>query len=98
MIIVNTTFYVEASLEKEFVSWVKNTYIPGSALTRPSVAKILGVVEEGMTAFAVRMYAPTIAAAEAWDNGQGALLRGMLAGKYGQRILHFTTMMENIAL
>lgn len=98
MIIVNTTFYVETPLEKEFISWVKDTYIPGSPLTRPSVARILGAVEEGMTAFAVRMHAPTVAVADAWDNGQGALLRGILAEKYGQRILHFTTMMENIPL
>ena len=47
---------------------------------------------------AVRMHAPSVEAAMAWDNGEGALLRGVLAEKYGQKVLHFTTLMENIPL
>ncbi len=98
MIIVNTTFYVDCSIETEFLNWVRAVYVPQATLSQPSVARILGAVEEGMVAVAVRMHAPSVEAAMAWDNGEGALLRGVLAEKYGQKVLHFTTLMENIPL
>lgn len=99
MIILNTTFYVETPLVGEFLAWLKDSYFPSCPLSSPSVAKILTEVEPGFASFAVRLEAEDIPSAEAWDNGEGAILRSALAAKVGQqRILHFSTLMEEVTL
>lgn len=99
MIILNTTFYVETPLVGEFLLWLKDNYFPTSPLSNPSVARILTEIEPGFSSFAVRFEADDIASAEAWDNGEGSMLRSDLATRVGQqRILHFSTLMEEVAL
>lgn len=96
MIILNTTFYVETSLESEFLKWVRGSYIPGCPFSNPYLARILAEVEEGMSAFAVQVQAPTLAEAEAWHDGSAALSRDIILRAYPQRVLHFTTYMESL--
>lgn len=98
MIIVNTTFYVSAAIETAFLAWLKDSYLADTTLTSPSVARILGATEEGVSAFAVKLNAPTMLEADAWIEGESALLLNALALKYGEQVLHFTTMMEEMAL
>jgi len=99
MTILNTTFYVDTQLEREFFSWLKESYMPASPLSNCSVARIMAEVEPGFSSFAVRFEAKGFAEAEAWNNGEGAILRGALCDRLGaQRVLHFSTFMEEIQL
>ena len=102
MILINTTFYVEASADAAFHTWVKDHYFP-CAMTqndfaRPFFARLMLEPQEGMTGYAVQICAPTHEAAIAWHDGAAAQLRGDLSRRFGQRILFFTTYMEEIGL
>lgn len=98
MIIVNTTFYVDETLEERFLSWIRRSYAPACPLTDLSVARILINVEEGMSAFAVRMHAQDINEATAWTEGEAPLLLAPVTAEFGERLLHFITLMESIDL
>ncbi|MDE5728493.1 MAG: DUF4286 family protein [Duncaniella sp.] len=99
MTILNTTFYVDAMLEREFLAWLKESYMPASPLSGGSVARIMAEVEPGFSSFAVRFEAGDLGEAMAWNDGEGAILRGALCDRLGvQRVLHFSTFMEEIPL
>lgn len=98
MIIVNTTFYIDETLEERFLNWIRQSYAPACTLADISVARILVNVEEGMSAFAVRMYSHDITGATAWTEREMPLLIAPLSAEFGERVLHFTTLMESIDL
>ena len=102
MILINTTFYVEASVEAPFLVWVREHYFPcaldDDTFARPFFARLMLEPQEGMTGYAVQICAPTHEAAVAWHDGAAAELRGDLSSRFGQRILFFTTYMEEIDL
>ncbi len=102
MILINTTFYVDASVDAEFHTWVREHYFPCAlaedAFARPFFARLMLEQQEGMTGYAVQICAPTHEAAIQWHDGPAASLRGDLSRRFGQRILFFTTYMEEISL
>ncbi|MCM1522465.1 MAG: DUF4286 family protein [Muribaculaceae bacterium] len=98
MIIVNTTFYVEQSIEQDFLDWLKERYLSSVSMSSPSVARILGVAEEGVSAFAVKLHLPTMNEAEAMVERQSVLVNEEIVRTYGERVLHFTTFMETVEL
>lgn len=100
MIILNTTFIVESSLENAFVEWARSVYVPAMAAVEifgpATVAKVLTQIEPGATSFAVQATASGLEEARRWHDETAALLRDDLAARYGERVLHFTTYMEVI--
>jgi len=99
MIIINTTFYVHESIAGQFVQWIKDEYIPSAleaGLKEPVVARLMMEPQEGMSGYAVQFASDEIAGAQLWHDDKAAALRGVLSGRYGDRILFFTTYMERL--
>lgn len=99
MIIVNTTFYVHESIDNQFRRWVNDTYLPSAldkGLNDPSVSRLLIDAQENMTGYAVQIKAKDIEKAMNWHDNEGAGLRGQMNGIHGEKILFFTTYMEQI--
>ena len=102
MIVINTTFYVEGSVETEFLRWVRADYLPSATsqpgFCTPSMARLMLEPQDGMTGYAVQICAADHEAASAWHDSEGASLRGELSARFGQRVLFFTTYMEQLPL
>ena len=102
MILINTTFYVEASADAEFRQWVRDSYLPSAlsqeGFTRPVFTRLMLEPQEGMTGYAVQITAADEDSSTRWHDGHGGELRASLCGRFGQRILFFTTYMEEIPL
>lgn len=100
MIILNTTFYIHESIDGEFRRWIECEYFPSAlehgGLEHPVMAKILMEPQEGMNGYAVQCQAPDIAGAQQWHDAHAASLRDSLSAKFGEKVLFFTTYMEQI--
>lgn len=97
MIILNTTFHVAEDEADAVLFWIRKSYIPAalySGLTDPMLTRIVDSVAEGCVSFALHLHAADIDAARRWDNGPGAALRAILAKRYGERALTFSTYLE----
>lgn len=102
MILINTTFYVESSVETEFLRWVRTDYLPSATslagFSYPSLARLMLEPQDGMTGYAVQVHAKDPETAVSWHDAEGARLRGELSARFGQRVLFFTTYMEQLPL
>ena len=100
MIILNTTFYIHESIDGEFRRWIECEYFPSArekgGLEHPVMAKILMEPQEGMNGYAVQCQAPDVARAQQWHDAHAASLRDALSAKFGEKVLFFTTYMEQI--
>lgn len=101
MIVVNTTFHVEAAVEREWVAWIHATYLAIAASTgiifSPLFLRIRSQVEGGV-AYAVQMQTESESDAERWlDEMQPKLLAEMYS-HWGERVLYFTTVMDEVKL
>ncbi len=102
MILINTTFYVEGSVETEFLRWVRDTYLPSATaldgFCSPALARLMLEPQDGMSGYAVQISAKDAESAAAWHDDEGARLRGELSARFGQKVLFFTTYMEQLPL
>ena len=98
MIIINTTFHVEKSIEDSFCKWVRDEYVPSALssgiLSEPSFSRIMIEVQEDCSSFAVSFKSGSIQDAVTWHDGHGAELRQSLHAKFGERALFFSTYMD----
>lgn len=102
MIILNTTYYIHASIDTEFRRWIREEYFPSAisqcGLTSPVFASLLIDPQEGMSGYAVQLSASSREVAQNWHDGPAASLRARLSSRFGQKVLFFTTYMEIIDL
>lgn len=101
MITLNTTFYIHPSLETEFVSWVREFYIPSateSGLCNPSMSIILANVGEDVIGFALQFDAQELSVAEKWHDGKGGCVRADFISRHGQKALFFSTYLEKLPI
>lgn len=98
MIIINTTFHVERSIENNFCKWVRDEYVPSALasgiLSEPGFSRILIEVQEDCSSFAVSFKTESIEDAVTWHDGHGAALRQSLHAKFGEKALFFSTYMD----
>lgn len=98
MILLNTTFIVHKSIERDFVYWIHETYIPAaeeSGIFSDSIlSRIMTQTDPEGTNYAVQMRAVSHDLAEKWHDCQAADLKNEIARTWGQKVLHFTTFME----
>ncbi len=102
MIVINTTFHVEKSIEDDFCRWVRETYVPlalsSGLLSAPCFARIMLEVQEDCSSFAVSFKARTMDDAVRWHDGEGDTLRRSLHSRFGERALFFSTYMDELPL
>lgn len=101
MIIYNTTFSVEPSAVREFVEWIKATYLPTALndgrLSNPQLMRIMAQQEGGVT-YALQLQADSLGTLQRWYQSTGKKLTMQMTSQFGQRIVGFSTMMEKIEI
>ncbi len=99
MIIYNTTFSVDSASVKEFVEWIRTSYLPMALadrqLSRPQLMRIMAQQEGGAT-YALQLQAESLGALQRWYQSTGKDLTARMTSRFGQRIVGFSTMMEKI--
>lgn len=99
MIILNTTFYIHESIDEFFHQWLDQEYLPSAisnGLSEPVVSRLLIEPQEGMTGYAVQLSSEEMAGAQSWHDDAAAMLRGKMSGRFGEKMLFFTTYMERL--
>lgn len=102
MTILNTTFHVHISIADDFLHWVREVYFPAAInsglLSEPVLARILIQVQEDAEGYAVQLKAADVDTAARWHDSEGDRLRRELTARFGERLVFFTTYMEELTV
>ena len=102
MYILNTTFHVHKSVDSEFKKWVRTEYIPSAInprkLTQAGFARLMLEVQEDCSSYAISLKATSLEDAVDWYDNSGAELRRELYARFGEKVVFFTTCMEELPL
>ncbi len=102
MYVLNTSFHVDKSIEDRFLNILRRDYIPAiknsGAFSGVSLMRILLEVEEGVSSFALGLRTTDMVKAMEWYDGEGAELRVAMHRDFGEKLVFFTTCMEEISI
>lgn len=102
MIILNTTFVVSTAVEASFLRWLEDTYVPAMAqagiFTRPTLARVLAQIEPRTDSYALQARCGSFDRALRWHDVTAAPLRDDIKTRWGDRVLPFTTFLEELPL
>lgn len=100
MIILNTSFHMVSSLEKEFINWAKTAYLPAAnasgIFSEALLLKILTEIDSDVSAFALQLKSSSLEDSTRWHDETAASLKGDLTRRWGKNVVYFTTYMEAI--
>lgn len=102
MLIYNTTYHCEQACYDEFVEWLRKEYIPVAvqhgAISAPRMSRILGHEENEGVSLSLQFSTADFDALSAWYDACGATLVASLEKKFQQRVVGFSTIMQEIDL
>lgn len=96
MILFNTTFVYDRNLRGQLCEWIREVWLTEalrSGMELPLCAHVPVAQDEALS-MAVQGRFEIDADAEAWYSSRGAELLEALHGKFGERVLAFSTLME----
>lgn len=97
MLIYNTTFQVDDEVEKNFLIWIKECYIPEvqkhGALTAPRICRILSHRDEG-SSYSLQWEVESSGILHRWHMEQGAALNKELIKIFKDKVVGFPTLLE----
>ncbi|MAZ41366.1 MAG: DUF4286 family protein [Cyclobacteriaceae bacterium] len=101
MFVYNITFNVEPPIESEWLKWMKNEHILDILGTQHFTEyRILRLINEhpdaSGTTYAVQFTATNIVHVQQYLSNQGTILQNELRAKFGEKVLSFTTLLEEI--
>ncbi|NDV69225.1 DUF4286 family protein [Dysgonomonas sp. 25] len=102
MIIFNTTFHLEDEIHDEGLAFLRQTYIPSAAgsgfLLQPRLARIHRQHEEGGVSYSLQFHVKNVDVLNHWLTTDGHALQQQLAQRFGNKMLGFVTVLEEISL
>lgn len=101
MFVLNTTFHVHTDIGEDFSKWVREDYIPSAiknGLLHPCFMRLMLEVQADCTSYAVSLKARRAEDAVRWHDNEGAELRRNLYDSFGDKVVFFTTCMEELSI
>ncbi len=102
MVTINTTFHIEDKIELDFIAYMKCTYIAEAMtdklLTNARLCKIHSQEIEGGQSFSVQFTFNNLDDLELWDKSKGKQLNEELVILFEDKIVGFSTLLEEIEL
>lgn len=99
MYIINTTFSVDSTVYDEWMKWMKEEYFTTATkdgqLTSPKIYKVMVEEEQGPT-LSVQLQAEKTAYVNAWLTSKCNALTQTMRAKFGDKVLGFTTILQEI--
>ncbi|GAB6013253.1 DUF4286 family protein [Viscerimonas tarda] len=100
MLIFNTTFHVEDDIQEAYLEYMRQTYIPVATnsgfLHMSCFAHIYPQHEEQGTSYSLQLRAKNTDTFNYWMKTEGEKLQRELASKFGNKVLGFVTLLEEI--
>lgn len=98
MLLYNTTYTLEAEVERNFLIWIKECYIPqvieDGKLHSPRLMKILSHSEDGTLSYSLQFEVKDSSTLHAWHLSKGRFLNEELLKVFKDKIIGFPTLME----
>ena len=102
MIVYNTTFHIHKEILAECLAFLKAHYIPQAAasglLHDPYLQRILNSENEEGESYSVQFHTQDTASLNQWLQQDGRALQQELIDRYQEKIVGFSTLLEEIAL
>lgn len=102
MIIFNTTFHVGDDVHDDCLLFFRNTYIPQAVnsgfLFDPRLALIHAQHEENGVSYSLQFKVKNVETLNHWLASDGQKLQTMLAEQFGNKVLGFITLLEEIPI
>ena len=102
MIVYNTTFHIHKEILSECLAFLKSRYIPQAAasglLHHPYLRRILNSENEEGESYSVQFHTQDTASLNQWLQQDGRALQQELIDRYQEKIVGFSTLLEEIAL
>jgi hypothetical protein len=100
MIIYNTTFHIEESIQQEFIEYIQQYFIPqtikNGLLATPRFSRIYGEHEDKGFSYALEFTTDTLDKLEQWNKTESAAVTTPLIEKFKEKIVGFATVMQTI--
>lgn len=99
MLVLNTTYHVDAGQERLFLTWVTEYVLPEEEklglLRRPRVCRVLGQAADGQgTSYCVQLEAADTATVHRWWRALGHRREEEMRRVFGEKVVGFSTLME----
>ena len=102
MIIINTTFNLDKSLQEEFLVYIRQKFIPMSTksgiLTSARLARVFGREEDEDLSYAIEFQAADIEQLEKWNKEESKEVYNTLMETFKEKLVGFSTVMQIIEL
>lgn len=102
MIIFNTTFHIDDSINEEAIAYLKNDYIPNAIRTgrlrNPQLLLIHAQHEESGKSYSLQFKVDNLTLLESWMEEESAVLNERLTSLFGNKVCGFITLLEEIDL
>lgn len=97
MILYNTSYHIDPSIESEFIHWLKNDVAVAAeraGFVNPLMTRLLRGVDDDCRSFAVQYTAEDLSVVEKWESVNIPVLMNQALTRWGERMLSFSTPME----
>lgn len=102
MIIINTTFHLDKSLQEEFLEYMQQKFIPLSTksgiLSSARLARVFGREDDEGLSYAIEFQAADIEQLEKWNKEESKEVYNTLMETFKERLVGFSTVMQIIEL
>lgn len=100
MLVFNTTYTIQNEDARNFVIWIHNCYIPnateGGQLSKPRLLRILSHKDQQTECFSLQFNVEDTATLHTWYTQSGKPLTDEMTQMFGDRLVGFSTIMEEI--
>ena len=102
MLVYNITFHIDDSVHEEVVDYLKNEYIPEAGrngfLVQPRLCRIHPSHGEAGQSYAIQFYVKDRKTLDNWLYSQGEKLHRQIIIRFGDKVVGFSTLMEELDL
>ncbi len=102
MIIFNTTFHIEDDIHSDCIAFLKDDYIPSAIqsgfLHQPRLAFIHRQYEEKGVSYSLQFHVKNVETLNHWLDTEGQTLQSEIVKRFGNKVMGFVTLMEEISL
>lgn len=100
MVIFNTTYHVARGLEDQFINWLRETYLPmalkSEYLSLPRLSQVQCAEEQEGSSFSLQFHVKDRDILSVWYNECGENLSEALYSRFGEQVLGYVTLLDEI--
>lgn len=102
MIVYNTTFNAEETIAEEFINWLKKEYVPRAVetgkLIEPKLSSVLSPDKESGRNYSLQFRIGSVDELDDWYKVCGYGLIQSLTDRFGNKVVGFSTLLEEMVL